>query len=115
MGADARSNPQSREYQGPGVVLEARGRVLNEGDEIILAIPGPLYFRVAQIAPVLDPDAPPGLLVVHVGCMLSFTAKRGAINREFVRVRTGEEAGPSQFQLLDAQPSAPPRGPREVE
>lgn len=104
MGSDARHNPQSHEFGGPSVVLEARGRVLAEGDEIILAVPGPIYFRVAQITPVLDPAAPPGLLHVHVGCMLTFAAKRGAINKEFVRVRTAGEAGPSTFKLLDAQP-----------
>ena len=104
MGSEARSNPASREFGGPSIILEARGRVLQEGDEIILQIPGPLYFRVAQITPVLDPAAPPGLLHVHVGCMLTFAAKRGAINREFIRVRTAEEAGPTQFKLLDAQP-----------
>lgn len=104
MGAEARNNPRSPEYTGPTVMLEARGRALQEDDEIILAIPGPIYFRVAAITPVLDPAAPPGLLYVHVGCMLTFTAKRGVINREFVRVRTAEEAGPAAFKLLDAQP-----------
>jgi len=106
MGSAARLNPGSREFTGATEVLEARGRVLQEGDEIILAIPGPLYFRVAQITPVLDPAAPPGLVQIHVGCMLTFGAKRGAINREFVRVRTAQEAGPSQFTLLDARPTA---------
>lgn len=107
MGADERANTTT---------MEARGRVLQEGDEIILAVPGPIYFRVAQITPVLDPTAPPGLLHVHVGCMLTFAAKKGAVNREFVRVRTVEEAGPMQFQLLDAQPQPPqPRpGPHGI-
>ena len=104
MGHEARENPGSLEFRGPTDTRDARGRVLQEGDEVILAIPGPIYFRVAQITPVLDPQAPPGLLHVHVGCMLTFTAKRGAINREFVRVRSAEEAGPSTFKLLDAQP-----------
>jgi hypothetical protein len=87
------------------VVREARGRELREGDEIILAIPGPIYFRVAAITPVLDPAAPPGLMQVHLGCMLTFGAKVGTINREFVRVRTEQEAGPMSFKLLDAQPA----------
>lgn len=91
------------EFGGSGI-LEARGRTLQEGDEIILTVPGPIYFRVAQITPILDPATPPGLLHVHVGCMVTFQAKRGAVNREFVRVRTAQEAGPSQFKLLDAQP-----------
>jgi hypothetical protein len=122
MGTEARTNPGSREFTGPAVVLEARGRELKEGDEIILQIPGPIYFRVAQITPVLDPALPPGLVYVHVGCMLTFTAKRSQINREFIRVRTGEEAGPSMFKLLDAQPQGQPQdetakaaGPHRIE
>lgn len=95
MGAEERANTTT---------LDARGRVLREGDEIILAVRGPLYFRVAQIVPVLDPAAPSDLLHVHVGCMLTFAAKKGVINPEFVRVRTAEEAGPGSFVLLDAKP-----------
>lgn len=81
---------------------DARGRVLQEGDEIVLAIPGPIYFRVAQITPILDPKAPPGLYHLHVGCLATFTVKSGTIHREFVRVQTAEEAGPSAFRLLEA-------------
>lgn len=109
MGNESKLNPVAQAAgQGP-IVLEARGRALQPGDEIILSLPGPLYFRVADITPVLDPNAPANLLLVHVGCMLTFTAKRGAVNREFIRVRTEAEAGPSQFQLLDAKPA--PAGP----
>lgn len=105
MGSEARANPGSSEFVGPATeTYDARKRVLQEGDEIILAVPGPLFFRVAKITPVLDPSAPPGMLFVHVGCMLTFTAKRGAVNREFVRVRSVQEAGPAEFVLLDAQP-----------
>lgn len=86
---------------------DARGRVLQEGDEIILSVPGPIYFRIAGIVPNLDPSAPPDLLLVHVGVMATFSARRGAINKEFIRVRTLEEAGPINFELIDAkQPAA---------
>jgi hypothetical protein len=105
MGTLSRLNPNAADFTGPPQTREARGRVLQEGDEIILALPGPVYFRVAQITPVLDPAAPPGFLHVHVGCMLTFTAKRGVVNPQFIRVRTLEEAGPMGFTLLDAQPT----------
>lgn len=104
MGTVARLNPQSSEYTGLSVVLEARGRPLQEGDEVILSLSDPIYFRVAQITPVLDPGAPPGLLHVHVGAMLTFVAKRGAVSREFIRVRSAEEAGAMDFQMLEAAP-----------
>ena len=87
--------------------LDARGRVLQEGDEIILNVRGPIYFRVAQITPMLDPNAPPGMLHVHVAAILTFMAKRGAMNAEFVRVRTAEEAGPQQLKMIDAIPQGP--------
>lgn len=122
MGNESRLNPGARDFTGPAVVLEARGRELKEGDEIIVSIPGPIYFRVAGIQPILDPSAPPGLVQVHVGAMLTFGATRGKVNREFVRVRTAEEAGPAGFKLLDAQPTdeaptpaeSPAPGPRLV-
>jgi hypothetical protein len=84
---------------------DARGRILQEGDEIILNVRGPIFFRIAQITPNLDPKAPPDMLLVHIGAMIPFAAKRGAINPEFIRVRTLSEAGPTNFQVLDAQPA----------
>jgi hypothetical protein len=100
---------------------DARGRILQEGDEIILNVRGPIYFRIAQITPNLDPKAPPDMLLVHVGVMVPFAAKRGAINPEFIRVRTLAEAGPTNFQVLEATPAPaadnPPAttGPRLID
>lgn len=97
---------------------DARGRVLQEGDEIILNVRGPIYFRIAAIVPNLDPASPPGMLFVHVGAMIPFAVKRGMVNPEFIRVRTLEEAGPTNFSLIDAQPAPspdPPAKPRLVD
>lgn len=82
---------------------DARGRILQEGDEIILNVKGPIYFRIAQITPNLDPKAPPDLLLVHVLAAIPFAAKRGVINPEFIRIRTLAEAGPMPFQMLEAK------------
>lgn len=95
------------------ITADARGRVLQEDDEIILNIRGPIYFRVAKIAPAPAQLSLPGMdprmselyksqVLVHVGCMLTFTATREQANAEFIRVRTAEEAGPSTFKLMDA-------------
>lgn len=78
---------------------DARGRVLQEGDEIILTVPGPIYYRVISIAPAVDPLAPANMLIVRVAAAIPFAAARGAVNPEFVRVRTAEEAGPLPFSL----------------
>src|SRR3989304_5585865 len=83
---------------------DAKGRPLREGDEVILNLPSPIYFRVAQVTPVLDPTAPRGTYHVHLGTMFSFTLKGGAVTPAIIRVRTVEEAGPSNLRLLDAKP-----------
>lgn len=102
----------------PATTKDARGRVLQEGDEILLNTRGPIYYRISKIEPVplsqLQPGQDPAqlrrMLYVHVGVMLTFTAVRGQINGEFVRVRTAEEAGPSPFQLLDVVDTQQPGG-----
>jgi len=84
---------------------DAKGRLLQEGDEILLNIRSPLLFRIAQIVPVLDPNAPRGLYQIHVGALMTFTAKGGVVHHEFLRVATVDEVGPGNFKLLDARPS----------
>lgn len=75
---------------------DARGRVLQEGDEIIVAVAGPIYFRVTKITPAIDPKLPPDMLLLEISAVIPFMAKRGAVNPEFVRVRTREEIEPKQ-------------------
>jgi hypothetical protein len=89
---------------------DARGRLLQEGDEIILNAKGAIYFRIASITPTLDPNAPPDLIMVHVAAIIPFVCKRGALNPEFVRVRTVEEAGPMNFSMIEAKPDPDPAG-----
>jgi len=87
--------------------LDARGRVLEEGDEIILNTHGnPLFFRVMKIVPAVDPSLPPDMLMVHIGALIPFVAQRGKRNGEFIRVRTREEAGPINVEILDIKPPA---------
>lgn len=73
---------------------DARGRVLQEGDEIIIAVAGPIYFRIQKITPATDPKLPPDMLLLEIAAVVPFMAKRGAVNAEFVRVRTREEIEP---------------------
>lgn len=109
MGTLARLNPHSKESKVELVAStrDARGRLLQEGDEIILNIRGPVFFRIAQITPVLDASAPKNMVRVSVGTVLEFIAARDTVQNEFIRVRTVEEAGPGNFKLLD-----PPEKPR---
>ena len=95
-----------------GSTLDARGRPLEEGDEIILNTRGLIYYRVAKITPNLDPKAPQDLLFVHLAAIIPFLAKRGTVNPEFIRVRTLEEAGPMNFNLTDIIGPPPAEDPK---
>ncbi|SRR5258706_5601921 len=100
MGHDARINPISHEAKLDPIVKDMRGRSLQEGDELILNVGGPIFFRVVKIAPVLNPGAPANLMKIEVAAALNWQAIREQINVEFIRVRTAEEAGPMVFRRL---------------
>jgi hypothetical protein len=102
VGHDARSNPISREHKpARDGVIDLRGRALAIGDEIIVNTPGPIFFRVLGITPVLDPNMPSNLLKVEIACAIHWHAVRGQVNPEFIRVRTAEEAGPMNVAKAD--------------
>ena len=102
MGHDSRLNPFAKEnHQILDGIVDARGRQLAVGDEIILNTLHPLYLRVIRIAPVLDPKAPPGMMQIEFGAATHFFSPKGVPQREFIRVRTAEEAGPSNLVRLD--------------
>ncbi len=107
MGRDARLNPFTKEGIGEPIVFDHRNRPLQEGDEILLNVPGPIFFRVLGIRPVLDPGAPPNLMLVDVAASVTFTTQREERAKVFIRVRTAEEAGPLPFMKL---PDEPPPG-----
>lgn len=100
MGYEQKINQALRIAQADGEVLDSRRRALQTGDEIILDVPGQLFYRIIDMTPVLDPKAPPGLMTVHCASQVSFYAQRGQLNREFIRVRTAEEAGPMNVVAL---------------
>lgn len=79
----------------PDGVLDARGRLLQVGDEIILQTGQQQYLRVIDIQPNLDPRLPPGLFLISVGAAYSFHSPSGIPQVEFIRVRTAKEAGPT--------------------
>lgn len=87
-------------------VRDAYGRQLQIGDEVYVVTRGPILLRVAEITPTLDPAAPPDVLYVHLGVMVPFAARRGAVNKEFIRTRTVQEAGPAPFTLVGVRGDA---------
>lgn len=107
MGKESRAKEAAMDMlSGP---KDSRGRVLQEGDEILLNVKGPIFYRIAAIQPNVDPQLPQDLLFVHVVATVAFSCKRGALNNEFIRVQTQEEAGPLPFELIEARP-----GPQAV-
>jgi hypothetical protein len=94
MGRESNLNPFARNTQVPAVVRDVTGREVVEGDEIVLNTncQAPL-FRVLKIAPVVDPNAPPGLLQVDLVCRWRFHAARNTPVVEFIKTRGVEEVG----------------------
>lgn len=103
MGRDERLNPTAQQARIDGIV-EARGRKLEIGDEVLLSVPNPIYYRVIDIRPVLDPKAPPGMMQIELGAAIHFFSPKGVPQREFIRVREAAEAGPSPLVRLEDAP-----------
>lgn len=83
-----------------GMPRDARGRPLQEGDEIILGTVLPAQWRIVKIMPVLDPRVPPGAVVVHLVAFSNLPMKGGERYNNVVRIQTLEEAGPLPFQIM---------------
>jgi hypothetical protein len=73
-------------------VRDDKGRVLQEGDEVVLMQPGGCY-RVAMIQPVVDPRAPKGLVKLTLVARLEIVCPANGPIEGCIRVRTAEELG----------------------
>lgn len=100
MGHEARANPLSSEAIAPLTVREHRNRELHVGDEILLNVAGPIFWRVVDIRPNLDPKLPLGLVLVDIAATVTFTCQRGSRNLEFILVRQAQDAGPMPLRRL---------------
>lgn len=92
--------------QPPPDVLDVYGRALRPGDGINLNSPTPPMFKVEDLRPVVEPNAPPGLMEIIVSTKLRFFAPRGQRNAEFVRVMTYDELLPPAQPEAEAAPPA---------
>lgn len=104
MGRDERINPVAQQVVGPLEIKDFRGRVLQEGDEILLFTKTPVSYRVAEIVPFVNPNVPGGQLQVRLVTLVNFVAARGSINMEFARIQTAEEAGPMPISISHENP-----------
>jgi hypothetical protein len=85
-----------REILGLGAPLvqvrDDKGRVLQEGDEVVLMQPGSCY-RVAMVQPVVDPRAPKGLVKLVLVARAEIVCQANQQIEGCIRVRTAEELG----------------------
>lgn len=80
----------------PAQVRDLYGRVLQEGDQIILNTPQvPQLYRVKSITPNVDPKFPENQMVIVLTAAQRFLATRDQPNPEFVRVVESTEAKPA--------------------
>jgi hypothetical protein len=63
MGIQSRLNPNIQLATAPARVRDAVGRVLEIGDEAVI-LTNKIIVRVAELAPLMDPGAPAGVMVL---------------------------------------------------
>jgi len=90
-----KANPFAR---GTAVIRPARvkdgfGRELKVGDQVTLTSSGVVLFNVQEIAPNLDPGAPPNLMRVVLTAGFPMLVASDQPVREVLRVATAEELG----------------------
>lgn len=112
MGHDSRLNPFSKDSTiigGALTVIDARGRPLAEGDELLLQGMTP-YFRVKAIKPheTQDPSIPRGLVEVILISYIRLVLPPGQADQNLVRVQTAEEIETLK-QELEARKNGGPK------
>ena len=97
--SESKANPFARRNvaQRRDGIWDSRGRQLEIGDECLVVTGFPQFYRVVDIKPVLNPNAPPGTMEIELASAVHFYAPKGVPQGEFIRVRTAEEAGPVGF------------------
>jgi hypothetical protein len=94
-------NPFNPENQAPqSGILDAPAGCWWSGTRSF-ELGGPVFYRVVDIKPVLDPKVPPGTLQIDIAAAVHFLCPQGKRQGEFIRVRTAEEAGPNTMFKLD--------------
>lgn len=117
MGIAERMNPRSLVNQATtGVnkfgVYDHFMREVQEGDIVFLPGKQDTFWRISKIAPVLRPDAPPGLMEVTLVAAFVTGLPGGAPIMDMIRLRTRAEV---EGSLPAAPPPAPPAEPPTVE
>lgn len=86
----------------PARVKDGFGRALKVGDQVTLTSSGVILFNVQEIAPNLDPGAPPNLMRVVLTAGFPMLVASDQPVREVLRVATAEELGRVAPQAEDS-------------
>jgi hypothetical protein len=84
---------------GGGDLLDRFGRVLAEGDMVILSGRGDLVWRISKIRPILDLNAPPGAKQITFTAAVESGVQSNMPVMEFIKVRDVSEYLPSGDSL----------------
>ncbi len=92
-----------RQFQsGSLAALDAFGRPLEIQDDVLYQPPSALIYKIMAAAPILDPQAPPGLLQLTLVCTVPVNVMSGQPTPNLMLVgRYGQALAPV------AKPSAP--------
>ena len=82
------------------VVRDEQGHALEVGDEVVVMQPG-TYFRVAQVGPVMDPNAPPDLMRIRLVSVMDMGVPRETSISGMARTRQAVEFGTPQRSVED--------------
>jgi len=104
--------PPQGDQLSNAVVRDAYGRVLREGDYVLLDQPLVRQpVKVTAIAPVVDPSAPPNLMQITFSMTYQFRCVRNERAVEFLRVATKEEAEGEKRKIAQSELQAMGSGP----
>jgi len=104
--------PPLADHLANAVVRDAYGRVLREGDYVLIEQPMVRQpVKVMAIAPVVDPSAPPNLMQITFSMTYQFRCVRNERALEFMRVATKEEAEGEKRKIAQGELQAMGSGP----
>ena len=108
MGRDERQsrfNQWRREEQVSKTSAYDRfGREIREGDVIHLIGKGDLFWRVAKVSPVLTPQAPPGMVEIHLTAAFITGVPGGQPIGDVIKCVDAQEAEEAKAQRVASGP-----------
>lgn len=121
MGRDERSNTNGSRRLVTGLpggpqtprLRDALGRILELGDEVLLAMPT-VIMRVAAVRPILHPGAPPNTVAVTLVCKVEVAGTHDTGIENCYRLRHQAEIGDGAITGPEPPPPPPDASPSGI-